>query len=209
MSVFWNFHPSQIWRTLHSLNVPEEAEVIFWSIQTSKAFHWETAKKGELLVANKAQDPFNSSECYGTIPILRQQRNWVSGFRKMAIFADVQYYLCWRRVGGSEKVQKCAERNIGMVPYVTSDALNFVVCKHSSNTVLCLLRNLMHQTLVVHSFSSWLVWGRNQLLYPNGPLTSLNSISKVDNRRDLRAYSPNIYIIWKKGRGWDRRWHSW
>ena len=51
-------------------------------------------KKGELLIENKAQDPFNSSECYGTIPILRQQRDWVSEFRKMAILADVQYYLC-------------------------------------------------------------------------------------------------------------------
>ena len=30
----------------------------------------------------------------GTIPILRQQRDWVSGVRKMAIFADVQYYSC-------------------------------------------------------------------------------------------------------------------
>ena len=28
--------------------------------------------------------------------------------QKMAIFTDVQYCLCWRRVGGSEKVQKCA-----------------------------------------------------------------------------------------------------
>ena len=26
----------------------------------------------------------------GTIPILRQQRNWVGGVRKMIIFADVQ-----------------------------------------------------------------------------------------------------------------------
>ena len=30
----------------------------------------------------------------GTIPILRQQRDWVGGVRKMTIFADVQYYLC-------------------------------------------------------------------------------------------------------------------
>ena len=29
----------------------------------------------------------------GTMPILRQQRNWVDGFRKMAIFADIQYHL--------------------------------------------------------------------------------------------------------------------
>ena len=50
----------------------------------------------------------------GTIPILRQQRDWVGGVRKVAIFADVQYYLCWQRVGRSEKVQKCADV-IGMV----------------------------------------------------------------------------------------------
>ena len=40
----------------------------------------------------------------GTIPILRQERDWVGGVRKMAIFADVQYYLFnvgW--VDGSEK----------------------------------------------------------------------------------------------------------
>ena len=30
----------------------------------------------------------------GTIPILRQKKDWVGGVRKMAIFADVQYYLC-------------------------------------------------------------------------------------------------------------------
>ena len=29
----------------------------------------------------------------GTIPILRQQMNWVVGVRKVAFFADVQYYL--------------------------------------------------------------------------------------------------------------------
>ena len=30
----------------------------------------------------------------GTIPILRQQMNWVGGVRKVAFFADVQYNLC-------------------------------------------------------------------------------------------------------------------
>ena len=30
----------------------------------------------------------------GTSPILRQQRDWVGGVRKTAIFADVQYYSC-------------------------------------------------------------------------------------------------------------------
>ena len=28
------------------------------------------------------------------IPILRHQRDWVGGVRKLAISADVQYYLC-------------------------------------------------------------------------------------------------------------------
>ena len=36
----------------------------------------------------------------GTIPILRQQKDWVGGVKKMVIFADIQYYLCWRRVSG-------------------------------------------------------------------------------------------------------------
>ena len=44
-----------------------------------------------------------------TIPILLQQRDWMDGVRKIAIFADVQYYFSWRRVGGSEKVQKFAD----------------------------------------------------------------------------------------------------
>ena len=35
-----------------------------------------------------------------TTPILRQQRDWVGGVRKMTIFADIQYYFCWRRVSG-------------------------------------------------------------------------------------------------------------
>ena len=33
-------------------------------------------------------------ECFGTIPKLRQQRDWVGGVRKLVIFADVQYYFC-------------------------------------------------------------------------------------------------------------------
>ena len=41
----------------------------------------------------------NSNCSRGTIPILRQQRNWVGGVRKMAIFAYLQYHLCWRWVG--------------------------------------------------------------------------------------------------------------
>ena len=35
----------------------------------------------------------------GTIPLLRQQRDWVGGVRKMAIFADVQYCICADKVG--------------------------------------------------------------------------------------------------------------
>ena len=41
---------------------------------------------------------------FGIIPISRQQRDMVGGVRKMAIYADIQYYLCRCRVGGSEKV---------------------------------------------------------------------------------------------------------
>ena len=57
----------------------------------------------------------------GTIPILRQQRDWVGGIRKMAIFADFQYYSRdW--VGGSEKVQKYVDV-IQMVPNIGLDTL--------------------------------------------------------------------------------------
>ena len=45
----------------------------------------------------------------GAIPILRQQKDRVGGVRNIAIFADVQYYLCWCRLGGSEKVHKSSE----------------------------------------------------------------------------------------------------
>ena len=53
---------------------------------------------------------FPPLDSLGTIPILRQQRDWVGGVRKMAIFAEVQYYYAdvgW--LGESEKVQKHAE----------------------------------------------------------------------------------------------------
>ena len=33
------------------------------------------------------------------IPILRQERDWVGGVRKMAFVADIQYYLWWCRAG--------------------------------------------------------------------------------------------------------------
>ena len=49
----------------------------------------------------------------GTIPKLHQQRDWVGGVRKMAIFADVQYFLCQCRVG--QKWQK-KSNNVLMVP---------------------------------------------------------------------------------------------
>ena len=48
---------------------------------------WRTLLYGVLLNAVSALP-------LGTIPTLRQQRNWVGEVRKMAIFADVQYYLC-------------------------------------------------------------------------------------------------------------------
>ena len=35
----------------------------------------------------------------GTIPISSQQKFRVGGVRKIVIFADIQCYLCWRRVG--------------------------------------------------------------------------------------------------------------
>ena len=46
----------------------------------------------------------------GTIPKLHQQRDWVGGVGKMAIFADVQYFLCQCRVGQKKS------NNVLMVP---------------------------------------------------------------------------------------------
>ena len=65
-----------------------------------------------------------------TIPILRQQRDWVGVMRRLAIFADVQCYLCWRWVGGwvgwwvrkSLKMYWC---NIGMVPAIGYSQLTY------------------------------------------------------------------------------------
>ena len=41
--------------------------------------------------------------------ILRQQRNRMGGVRKLAIFADFQWYL----LGLTEKVQKCTDVILG------------------------------------------------------------------------------------------------
>ena len=44
-----------------------------------------------------------------TIPILRQQKDWVGGVGKWPIFADVQYCTYADTVGGSEKVHNYAD----------------------------------------------------------------------------------------------------
>ena len=63
----------------------------------------------------------------GTIPILRQQRDCVGGVRKLAIFTDVQYYLCWHRVGRwVKKSPKMCWRNIGMVPNILRQHMDWV-----------------------------------------------------------------------------------
>ena len=53
-------------------------------------------------VCKHLQCSLENSVDLDTIPILRQQRNWVSGVRKMAICADVGL------LSGSEKVPKGA-----------------------------------------------------------------------------------------------------
>ena len=57
----------------------------------------------------------------GTILILRQQREWLGGVKKMSIFADGQYNLWWLRVsvvlgGWVRKSLEIYWRDIGMVP---------------------------------------------------------------------------------------------
>ena len=49
----------------------------------------------------------------GTIQVLRQKKGGWG--RKMAIFADLQYYLCWRRWVGGPKKNKKKLRNTWMV----------------------------------------------------------------------------------------------
>ena len=59
-----------------------------------------------------------SNPSSGTIQVLHLQNNLVVGVRKITIFADVQYYLCWLRASGwVRKSPKMCWRNIGMVPY--------------------------------------------------------------------------------------------
>ena len=50
-----------------------------------------------------------------------QNTTVVGGVRKMAVFADFKFYLCWRRVSGWvwKSIENCL-RNIGMVPYGAS-----------------------------------------------------------------------------------------
>ena len=63
------------------------------------------------------------TEWYGTIPILRQQQGLTGWGQKMAIFADIHYYLCWRRVyGWARKSLKMCWRSM-MVPILNN--LNF------------------------------------------------------------------------------------
>ena len=45
------------------------------------------------MMINDCEDPMHLLTLDAT-PILRQQRNWVGGVKKVAIFTDVQYYLC-------------------------------------------------------------------------------------------------------------------
>ena len=55
----------------------------------------------------------------GTIPILRQQKDWVGGLSKVAIFADIQYCIYADLVcGWVRKGLKLYWRNIWMVFYI-------------------------------------------------------------------------------------------
>ena len=62
-----------------------------------------------------------------TIPILRQQMDWVGVVRKIAFFADVHYYIYanvgW--MGGLEKDQKCADVIKGWSPYMAMEGVSF------------------------------------------------------------------------------------
>ena len=62
----------------------------------------------------------SSSPVLGAIPILRKQKDWVGGGR--IFFADVQYYLCCRMVGGRVNDQICAD-------VMNYELLDQVICK--------------------------------------------------------------------------------
>ena len=86
---------------------------IFWHLNTKKfpkkwefsgnvALEHNILKRMSLIITSDYEfrkDIFDLIIYFGTILILCQQRNWVDGVREMAIFADVQCYLCWRWVG--------------------------------------------------------------------------------------------------------------
>ena len=78
----------------------------------------------------------------GTIPILRQQRDWAGVVRKLTFFADFQFYLFWRRLGGwVRRSQKMCRRNVGVVPLApfpgVSTELKFYVLSFSLNEAQC------------------------------------------------------------------------
>ena len=76
---------------------------VFWMKWEQKNWFWNllTFRKG-LIIKNWAEPEWNlpqkrndKEKTLATIPILRQQRDWVGGVRKMGIFARVQYYQFW------------------------------------------------------------------------------------------------------------------
>ena len=67
----------------------------------------------------------------------------VSGWgQKMAIFADLQYYLCWRRWVGLKKLKTCW-RNIWMVPIPSTikTQKNHVLFARTENGTFIALKN--------------------------------------------------------------------
>ena len=65
-------------------------------------------------------------------PYIMSPKRLVDGVRKMAIFADVQYYLCWQGWVG-QKFQKMCWRNIGMVPYSSFYKIQLLVQVKQNN----------------------------------------------------------------------------
>ena len=100
MKILFNFYHIEIWQ-FYTLDFEMNVELcLLFSIMFLIGFPGATCIPG-----GKSIPEF----WLGAIPILRQQKERVGGVRKMAIFADVQYYLCWCWVGGSEKVHKSSD----------------------------------------------------------------------------------------------------
>ena len=78
-------------------------------MKVNSAVEKSSSQKNVTFTHHLQLGPTSLFSALGTIPILRQQRDWVGGVRKMVIFADFSFYADLVCVGGSENVKQIAE----------------------------------------------------------------------------------------------------